>query len=100
MGSPTLASAPAPVHVTDHATAQFPGQPPYSSDNKTSLPHWWPSAGKTCSSDASQQSHHAACVTSAHSTWTCRMIRNIPNDYTRDDFVELLDANAIQYNFL
>jgi len=28
------------------------------------------------------------------------MIRNIPNDYTRDDLVELLDSMAIQYNFL
>merc|ERR1712039_437073 len=36
----------------------------------------------------------------AKSTWTCRMIRNIPNDYTRDDFVDLLDSNAIRYNFL
>lgn len=34
------------------------------------------------------------------STWTCRMVRNIPNDYTRNDLVELLDSKELQYDFL
>merc|ERR1712232_1096707 len=34
------------------------------------------------------------------SRWTCRMIRNIPNDYTRDDVQNLLDAKGVQYYFL
>jgi len=39
-------------------------------------------------------------ATDGHSTWTCRMVRNIPNDYTRDDLVDLLESKNIQFDFL
>jgi len=36
----------------------------------------------------------------AHGTWTCRMLRNIPNDYSRQDLLELLDTIQLQYDFV
>jgi len=33
-------------------------------------------------------------------TWTCRMMRNIPNDYTRQDLLSLLDSKRIQYDLV
>lgn len=32
-------------------------------------------------------------------TWTCRMLRNIPNDYARQDLVDMLDSKGIQFDF-
>lgn len=31
--------------------------------------------------------------------WTSRMLRNVPNDYEREELLELLDAHGLQYNF-
>merc|ERR1711971_834687 len=39
-------------------------------------------------------------VKGAPSDRTFRMVRNIPNDYTRQDFVDLLDSKCVQYNFI
>jgi len=36
----------------------------------------------------------------AHAASTCRMVRNIPNDYTRQDLLDLLNAYNIPYNFV
>jgi len=33
-------------------------------------------------------------------TWTSRMLKNIPNDYSRQDILDLLDSKAIQYDFI
>jgi len=35
-----------------------------------------------------------------NSTWTCRMLRNIPNDYVRQDLLDLLDAKNIESDFV
>merc|ERR1712137_1060737 len=32
--------------------------------------------------------------------WTCRRIRNLPLDYTRQDLLDLLDSNELRYNFV
>lgn len=34
------------------------------------------------------------------STWTTRMLRNLPNDYTRQDLLDLLDSKTVQYDFI
>lgn len=34
------------------------------------------------------------------STWTTRMLRNLPNDYSRQDLLDLLDSKGIQYDFI
>merc|ERR1712137_908613 len=39
-------------------------------------------------------------VETVDNAWTCRMIRNIPNDYTRDNFLDLLNVHNIAYNFV
>merc|ERR1712032_626804 len=33
-------------------------------------------------------------------TWTCRMIRNLPNDYVRDDVLELLESYGLSFDFM
>ncbi len=35
-----------------------------------------------------------------HSKWTTRMLRNLPNDYTRNDFLDLLQAKNIAFDFV
>jgi len=34
------------------------------------------------------------------STWTTRMLRNLPNDYSRQDLLDLLDAQNVQFDFV
>jgi len=43
--------------------------------------------------------HHGNASKVDRSTWTCRMLRNVPNDYSRGDLCEMLDSNGVQYNF-
>lgn len=55
---------------------------------------------KALSTYGTEQKGSARSAADGNSTWTCRMIRNIPNDYTRDDLVELLGSKAIQFDFI
>merc|ERR1712070_324481 len=36
----------------------------------------------------------------ADTSWTCRMLRNLPNDYQRQDLLDLLDSRRVQYDFV
>merc|ERR1712232_171450 len=49
---------------------------------------------------ATQSSHTKIETHEKTSGWTCRMLKNIPNDYTRQDLLDWLDSNSIQYDFI
>merc|ERR1712032_464027 len=53
---------------------------------------------KRTSSAASQAKK--AVESADRSTWTSRMIKNIPNDYKRQDVLDLLDSRGLEYDFV
>jgi len=50
--------------------------------------------------EPSPRNRHTSDAAEDKSMWTCRMLKNIPNDYKRQDLLALLDANGISYDFI
>jgi len=65
----------------------------------TSPPHL-SSVPETHNKQDRQNEGTVATSNNGSQTWTCRMVRNLPNDYTRQDVVDLLDSESIQYDFI
>lgn len=48
-----------------------------------------------------QHANFVACSSSQdRSTWTSRMVRNLPNDYRRQDVLDFLDSMGVNYDFI
>lgn len=47
-----------------------------------------------------QPRENAAAGKEDRSTWTTRMLRNLPNDYSRQDLLDFLDSQKVMYDFV
>lgn len=84
---------------------QSPQVPPSPADTVSSVSTTASGKKKKQPRSAEKEKKREACneevpTDADKSTWTTRMIRNLPNDYTRKDLLDLLDSNNVLYDFV